>query len=378
MSAFLFNLRGTNFTIVDSGSVLNAEFVKLYEQFLDNQPSNHLDFDKAAIEYFDTRIKELPFNEDFFTSFTSIWRFFTETHRFQEAESVWGFALDTVKQWEQSNSPKVIHKGTPYYFLAVTVILSGDIDRGFLLMHQALEEDKNNSGGFEKELPAYAFVTLNYQKQDQAFRSEVLDTAKYLESLIDKYRNKYSSSLTLEEFRSRFFNIPSLNESIFLLVFILTKVKNLSRKTELALRKNAFAGLFETGILFDLCLVIDSTLHHKNATQYRYIEQMEFLSKSCGFTLNNPRLGELNTGFNHNFTKMITDILNETWTFQDGSHLSLPEINLALSYGLRNFSAHKIVSVPVIYQRFEDIFQRVINVLFLSVEKLYKIPFAHC
>jgi|SRR5918996_1351579 hypothetical protein len=37
-----------------------------------------------------------------------------------------------------------IHKGSAYYFWAVTCILKEDLEKGFLLMHQALEEDMRN------------------------------------------------------------------------------------------------------------------------------------------------------------------------------------------------------------------------------------------
>ena len=371
MTNYTFTLKDTNFTINDLGTTLNSEFVKFYTHIHMNQPFNYLDFDVATIKYFDSHNKDFTSHNAFFDNFTILWRFLTELGRFREAESVWEFAISPVKQWEKINSPKVIHKGTPYYFRAMSVILSGDLDRGFLLMHQALVEDIRTLGNQLPDTPANAFVTLDYQKVEQAFRNEVLDTANFLDEFLTNYRNKFGNVLTLNEFRHRLFNIASLRDSIFLLVFTLSKVKSLIKKIDSNLRTNDFAGLIEIGTLFDLCLVIDSVIHYKNTTNHKYIDHMEFLSNSCSFSLSIARLKEINTAFTGDFSGVVSRLLSGTWTFRDGTNLSLSELDLALSYGLRNFSAHRIESIPVIYKQFEDIFQRIINVLFLSIEKLY-------
>jgi len=289
----------------------------------------------------------------------------------RKAQIVWEFALSPANQWEQDNFPSAIHKGTPYYFLAVTAILNGDLDRGFLLMHQALAEDIRATGQPLPVTPASSLVTLNYQNQNQFFGREVRDTANFLEKYLSDYCDKYSSVLTLDEFRNRLLNISDLKESFFLLVFTLFKLKNLIRKIDSTIRSNDFAGLIEIGTLFNLCLVIDSVINYKNTSQNQYIYHMKFLSDSCGLSLNINRLKKINGAFIRDISAVINALLNGTWTFQDGTSLSFPEVDLAMSYGLRNLSAHKIRSIPMIYQHIEDIFQRVINVLFLSVESIY-------
>lgn len=373
-------LNNVNFKIPDLGPNLNPEIKKFYEHFLMSQPFDDSHFNSVAIEYFNSPGVGYQAHDNFFTNLTTPWTILKESGRLLEARRVWETALSPAQQWEKDNSPHAIHKGTPYYFLAVTAILSGDLDLGFLLMHQALSEDNRATG---EELPynspARALATLDYQYEKQYFREEVLDTAEFLDKFLTAYRNTYRKVLTLDEFRNRLFKVTDLKETFFLLVFTLFKFKSLIRKIDLTIRTNDFAGLIEIGALFDLCLVIDSVIHYKNTSKPKnknkkentYIDHMAFLSDSYGLSLSIDRLIEINNAFIREFPIVIAGLLNGTWTFKDGTKLSPSEADLALSYGLRNFSAHRIQSIPVIYENIEDIFQRVINVLFLSVEKLY-------
>ena len=57
--------------------------------------------------------------------------------------------------------------------------------------------------------------------------------------------------------------------------------------------------------------------------------------------------------------------------FKDGRILSESGIDLSLAYGIRNFGAHKVEGFPIVYQNFEEIAQRLMNVLFLALEYLY-------
>jgi hypothetical protein len=57
--------------------------------------------------------------------------------------------------------------------------------------------------------------------------------------------------------------------------------------------------------------------------------------------------------------------------FQDGTTLQPIEEDLAITYGFRNFGAHKVEDQPVVYQNFDEISMRILNALFFSVEKLY-------
>ena len=129
-------------------------------------------------EFFGQNIDDDKTHDPFFGSFTIIWRFFLHQGRFRACELVWDLALKIAYEWEDKHG-KRIHKGTPYYFWGVTCILNGDLEKGFLLMHQALEEDKKTFDVDSPTTPAYAFVTLDYEKQDQFFRHKVEEIKDY-------------------------------------------------------------------------------------------------------------------------------------------------------------------------------------------------------
>ena len=75
-----------------------------------------------------------------------------------------------------------IHKGAPYYYWGVTCILKEEIEKGFLLMHQALEEDKKSATIVKfQNAPSYTFVTLDYLQQKQLFYDKVKEIANFLE-----------------------------------------------------------------------------------------------------------------------------------------------------------------------------------------------------
>jgi len=374
VSNFKFNIGLKEFIIQDLGNGLNQEFVQLHEHFLIKRPFNYLKLEKAAHSYFDSHIGEWNAHDAFFNNFTIIWRLLLELGRFIEAENVWEFALAPAINWENAHPSQRLHKGTPYYFRGMTVILRGDLDRGFLLMHQALAEDIESSGNPFPNSPANAFATLDYQKQDQAFRNKVQETADFLNELLAEYRRTRGKVITLDEFQDRLFRIADLRDPVFLFVFALFKMRTLLKGARPSLRTNDFAGILETGLFFNLCLVIDSIIRYKNQQSLRFIDHLAFLSCTCQFNLNRDRLKQLNSAFGQDFVdfpKVANELLAGTFSFKDGLVLSSPEVDVALVYGLRNLAAHRVESLPIIYQKFEDISQRVMNVLFLAAEYLY-------
>lgn len=112
-------------------------------------------------------------------------------------------------------------------------------------------------------------------------------------------------------------------------------------------------------------------LSKKNPNQWRFSEHLKFLSGRSSLNLNDQRIGELNDAFKNNFSNTLQKLLNSQYQFQDGTTLQPIEEDLAITYGFRNFGAHKVEDQPVVYQNFNEISRRILNALFFSVEKLY-------
>jgi len=97
---------------------------------------------------------------------------------------------------------------------------------------------------------------------------------------------------------------------------------------------------------------------------------MEYLSEESNLTMDLNKLKEINNRANNNLQSVIMDLLNSKPSFKT-SKLKEIENDIMIVYALRNSAAHKIRDRPFIYQNFNSIVDRLFNVFFLAVEKLY-------
>src|SRR5262249_52400454 len=123
------------------------------------------DFIGDVQPFFGTHVGDSEVHNNFFNNIRSLWETLRAAGRDSEAESVWLLALLAAAQWERDNEEKpAIHKGIPFYFYGAHCLLHGDLDFGYSLMHQALDEDIRLYGVKPGEplppTPARAFVAL--------------------------------------------------------------------------------------------------------------------------------------------------------------------------------------------------------------------------
>ena len=371
MSKFMFKIGEKIFEIEDLGESVNSQFLRLYESHFSGRSFDLTKFRKEALDFFDHSDGNYHAHDAFFNNFTIIWRSFLNQGRFKNAEYLWDFALNIAYEWENKNQNKRIHKGTPYYFWGVTCILNGDLEKGFLLMHQALEEDKKTHQTNTPKTPAYSFVTLDYENQNQFFRPKVIEIAKFLDGNLKSYRSSRGGTLTLSDFKTKFLEESTLQEVVFYFIFELFRLKKLLEEINQRLTQNVFSSLLQANTIFTLCLIIDNVIKQKNPNQWRFSEHLKFLSSRSSLNLNDQKIGELNNSFKDNFSNTLQKLLSSQYQFQDETKPQPIEEDLAITYGFRNFGAHKVEYQPVIYQNFDEISRRILNALFFSVEKLY-------
>ena len=365
-----FIIGGKTYQIEDVGDSLNEAFLELHAAFFGNDYCSLPEFENSVQEFFYQHDTETASHDKYFNNFTIIWRRFLREGRYDEAESVWEMALRPALAWEHQNQGKYLHKGTPLYFWAMTSILKGDLDKGYTLMHQALKEDTRTTGEQFPDTPGLAFATLNHLKVEQAFRGWVLMQADYLSKLITSYRNDHARQFTLGQFQGRFLSHPPNPDTVFLFAYTLARFLQLDKTPPYALFSD-FAGQLEMNLLFDVSLVIDSTVKAKNQNKWKFIDHMALISRRGNFDLNKRKLQKVNKAFNDDFDTTLSSLLNGTFTFDDGNGLSAVGRDLAITYGLRNHGAHSVSSVSTIWQQFQRIKQGLFNTLFLAVELLY-------
>lgn len=365
-----FIIGGKTYQIEDLGDSLNEAFLELHAAFFGNDYCSLPEFENSVIDFFSDHEAETALHDNYFNNFTIIWRQFLSEGRYDEAESVWEMALKPALVWEHQNQGKHIHKGTPLYFWAMTSILKGDLDKGYTLMHQALKEDIRTTGNQFPDTPGFAFATLNHSKVEQAFRGWVLMQAKYLTYLIDNYCADHAGHLTLDQFQACFLSNPPDPDTVFLFAYTLARFLQLDKAPSYALLSN-FAGQLEMNLLFDVSLVIDSTIKAKNQNKWKFIDHMALLSRRGNYDLNKRKLQKINRAFNNDFDITLSSILDGTFIFDDGNGLTKAGRDLAITYGLRNHGAHSVSSVSTIWQQFQKIKQGLFNTLFFAVELLY-------
>ncbi len=131
---------------------MDIEFSNLFHIGILGGVLNQSKFKEEAFNVFDN-YNEYKHHDAFFNNFAQLWMYYHTEGRFWDAENVWKLALEITQEWEIKNPKKRIHKGTPYYFLSVTNITKGDLEKGFLTMHQGLKEDQDSWD--QKDPPTY-------------------------------------------------------------------------------------------------------------------------------------------------------------------------------------------------------------------------------
>lgn len=252
----------------------------------------------------------------------------------------------------------------------MTALLRGDLDRGYLLIHQAVQEDIDTLGQPAPNTPGYALVSLNYNKVDQAFRQWVVAQAEFLIALLDNYNTTHGRGVALDDVKRQFLDAPPSDETVFLLTYTVARLMGLSN-VPVHTTKNPFAGQLELNVLFDVTLVIDSAIKAKNPTQWKFIHHAEHILDAAGHALSNARLREINGRFENAFDATVRAALDGNITLQDGTVLDRLQSDVALCYGLRNNGAHNIGTASTIWNRYTETQQAVFRALFATIDYLY-------
>ena len=350
---------------------MDQGFERLYAAYFGNAALPWEEFTAAALQYFDSNAGTATAADAYFNNFTVIWNSILERGgSLERAERIWEQALQPAQQWEQAHLGQRLHKGTPYYFWGMTALLRGDIDHGYLLIHQAVDEDIQTSGQQAPPTPAYALVTLNYEQVHQAFRQWVLHQASFLNDLIQKYNTTHQRTLTIDAVKRRFLDTAPSVETVFLLTYTiarLTKITGLPRHVT----SNPFAGQLQLNLLFDLTLVIDTAIKEKNRGYWKFMHHAERLLAAGGHQLTNNQLGDINGQFENDFEITLQAGLDGTLIVQPSVTLDRLQCDVALAYGLRNYGAHNIETAPTVWKRFPDLQEALFRVFCATVDYLY-------
>jgi hypothetical protein len=370
---FAFKIREWLFSIKDLGPQMNQQYQNIYDYYISGKGLELGKLEDETIKFLDKN-KKVTDHDDYFNNFTPLWQFLLQQGLLLYAEQVWEIAVNATKKWEQRNTDQKIHKGAGYYFWAVTCIYKEDLEKGFLLMHEALEEDKRNLTPNSSNTPAHAFVILNFDEQHQFFRNKILEVARFAEQKITNYRASRNGKLTLDEFKIKILQNPDLIEQVFLFVFELFHLKKILAENKRGLTLSAYGSMLMVQSIFTFNLLIDNIIKYKynieDPHKQNFIDLLTFLSKKANLELDKSKLRWINKLFTNNFQDTLQRLINSRSLFGT-TKLQTIEEDIAIIYGFRNSVAHKIRYRPYIHADFNSIVDRLFNVFFLSVEILY-------
>lgn len=364
-----FLLSGQFYNLGDLTEDMNKAFLLLHASYFGDHYYDLAEFKTSALSFFDGHNNNFASHDIFFNNFTIIWNKLLNQSRFKEAEELWDFSINIALEWEKDHVNNFIHKGTPYYFWGMTTILKGDLDNGFSLMHQALEEDVRTSGQEFPDTPGRDFATLNYKKMEQAFHGWVFEKAIFLANQLEEYGNT-GGNLNLDQFQSKLLSSPPSRDVVFLLAHTIARLHKIVT-SPLHTQKTDFVGQLLMNLFFDIALVVDAVIKTKNNAQWKFIDHASFLSGHAGLSLDNNKLGVINGRFKNDFEQTLNKILDNNFTFDDGSAMNSRENGIALCYGVRNYGAHHVSSISTVYRRSREIRTYLFNTLFLAIEVLY-------
>lgn len=205
----------------------------------------------------------------FFESFTILWTEALDKGAHSAAASLWILACGVAWGWESKNQPYELHKGTPYFFLGKTLALSGNYDLAFLMIHNALEEDKRTypliGKNYQQDAPAYLFASL-IDNPASAMYDYVDLMRKYLRKAGSAHNSATGAGFSERDFDRKFLQNTDLEAEKFFFVYNLMLIINMNTLRYPRLLSNAFTELRSMNLLFNLSLIVDKVLHLKYGT----------------------------------------------------------------------------------------------------------------
>lgn len=362
----------------DFGSDITKEFCQFYEDYLINgkiQFSSKLISESKNV-FSSWNPNETPVNsDDYFNNFSFVSNNLLNTAQYYRSFHLWMAILDFVRSWENLNA-KELHKGTPYYFCAVSSMLQHDFDAGMMAMSNALEQDKRNNPNWFNA-PAFSFLSLNDQVVSQYFKPFVDKTISFIRKRLDgqaghDYQSSRSGNLSYQQLRTKLLDNRSLDEDIrFYFVYGVIRIWHLRRLHKSQLGDEIIAPMVFSNALFDILLVIDELLKKwDNPTLSRryFSDHYDKLARQEGWNLLTNL--DVNRKRDADFGVWLNELLLGTYQNTSGIQVQRLEADFILSYGLRNFSAHTLKSQEIMWENYTLVVQSIFSCLFKILELL--------
>jgi hypothetical protein len=321
----------------------------------------------------------------YFERYTSLWIPLLGQGKVTEAIDVMKLANQVVWDWEGRNRPYMVHKGTPYFFTGQSYLIAGNIDLAFLMVHNAIEEDKRNHtrlGLNYGTAPANSFASLNFNIQSSSMYGYVQVMKRRLDNFIAVH-NQFvspSASFTYQTFEQKFLLTANsnLDEVKFFFVYCLSSIINLETISNVRLLVNAFTRLRNVDLLFNLSLIVDKVLQDVFQGSYigdgvlRLLRQSEQIPESTKSQLESVLTYQNGNPLkiDDDPDKVIPDLLSRTVRYR-GSAVSPRMASLVSAWNLRNYGAHTVGGASAITStKYRETLELLMSALFFAVASI--------
>jgi len=335
-------------------------------------------------EFFDRHVNEKDpgrFHDDLFSALGPLSNHLLGKSDYRAAQGIWNIPLNWALEWEVANAGKRIHKGVPLFAFGNIAIHMGELSKGFLLLHAALDEDRRKHGGAgDPYTPALIVVTLDTSGTTDTGLVKLLQPAiEELEKHLQAYRDESGSALTLRDFQTKYTNLLLTREVAFIFTYALFQKIHLSQITSRFDFGKKFGAQLCTNCLFDLCQVVEESIRMKGVGGL-FFAQATQLANRFGWQVTvipgkngtpNAELRDINNQQNSNFDLCIQQFFDGTIKAFGRPPVSVQERDLWLTYAIRNSSAHTLESKLVVHGYIESIFAAIAKTLFKVVDALY-------
>lgn len=281
--------------------------------------------------------------------------------RFEDYEML----LQIIKK-DDATKYELIHKGTPFYFLAWTAFDLKNYEKAVFYMDAAILEDMRKDSVNWLNNPASQFLTLNHQGNQSAARI-TKDLNDKLEQEINRFNSISSNYLNKNDFVEKFVkslvgNNSKTNHSIITALYSFFLEFD-ERINELGLRSNkggsielVLTFLFKGGLIFESLL--------------KYLYPKKDNGSNC------RNIGDIfhTTTFRSDFSNGIQTTANSLQEILNSIGSGNDTITAFSTTGkLRNTVGHNLVWDDVFYDpnNFKKLYEQQINAIFYLIKKKF-------
>ena len=217
-------------------------------------------------------------------------------------------------------------------------------------------------------MPAFAFVSLDAQTDQQAFKDAVDAYAAFIEERMARYRSDTGGTLTLPTMRAKVISVETRWGAMFHFVYATARIRRLEQLGAVATGTPFGRNLLGQAI-GDLCVVADEWLQEGWPGPGEFNAHAVRLLSAIGIRDAQEVMGSVAAAAHMDWGGTVVGLLDGT--FQAQTRALLPvELDVATARLMRNSASHKVTADSLLAERFSDIERRTYGAIFAIVEAL--------